>query len=247
MLGIIGGSGFYNFEKLKNTRYIKSQTELGKASADILIGEITNSDRKVEVAFLARHGLEHNLAPHKINYRANILALKSVGVSRIIGVHSVGAIAKLENTSLVLPTNLIDYTYGRESSFFDGDYLPLKHIDFSQPFCKKMQNKLQEVARENAIELKPTGAYAVTQGIRLETIAEIEKLAKDGASIVGMTLMPEAVLARELEIDYVSLSLVVNAAAGINSKEISIEEIKTNLQKSINKVEDLIFAYSLTI
>lgn len=245
MLGIIGGSGFYKLDKLQNQKYIAKTTELGDASADILLGELSAKGKTTQLAFLARHGIEHNLAPHKINYRANILALKNAGVDRIIALHSVGAIDAIANRTILMPKDLIDYTHGREASFFDGDYLPLKHTDFSYPFCKRMQNELLAVAQKEQIELKVNGAYGVTQGIRLETPAEIARMRKDGATIVGMTLMPEAILARELEIDYVSLSIVVNPAAGVCEESISLAEIEENLNQSTAKAEQLIFAYAL--
>lgn len=245
MLGIIGGSGFYKLDKLQNQKYIAKTTELGDASADILLGELSANGKTTQLAFLARHGIEHNLAPHKINYRANILALKNAGVDRIIALHSVGAIDAIANRTILMPKDLIDYTHGREASFFDGDYLPLKHTDFSYPFCKRMQNELLAVAQKEQIELKVNGAYGVTQGIRLETPAEIARMRKDGATIVGMTLMPEAILARELEIDYVSLSIVVNPAAGVCEESISLAEIEENLNQSTAKAEQLIFAYAL--
>lgn len=246
MLAIIGGSGFYGFEHLQNQKIITKNTKLGDASSDILLGDLHKEDRQVKVAFLARHGKEHNLAPHKINYRANILALKNIGVKRIIALHSVGAIEQIPNRTLLMPTDLIDYTHGREASFFDGDYLPLKHTDFTYPFSKKMQEDLLKVAKSENIALKATGAYGVTQGIRLETPAEIERMRKDGASLVGMTLMPEAILARELEIDYVSLAIVVNPAAGVSKEVISLTQIEENLKLSLAKAERLIIAYSLS-
>lgn len=244
MLAIIGGSGFYGFDYLQNQKTITKNTKLGDASSDILLGELHKNAQIIQIAFLARHGKEHKLAPHKINYRANILALKNIGVKRIIALHSVGAIEQIPNKTLLMPTDLIDYTYGRKASFFDGDYLPLKHVDFTYPFSKKMQGDLLKVAKSENIELKVTGAYGVTQGIRLETPAEIERMRKDGASLVGMTLMPEAILARELEIEYVSLAIVVNPAAGVSQEIISLNQIEKNLNSSLAKVERLIIAYA---
>ncbi len=230
---IIGGSGLSELKFLKNAQRKLVRTPYGDPSSPFLIGKAG----KRQVVFLQRHGLGHSIPPHKVNYRANIWALKSLGVQHIIAVAATGGIAKnLVPQSLVVPHQVIDYTYGREQTFFDGSKNNVHHIDFTMPYSSILRQHLIDAARGLALGVVEEGVYAATQGPRLESAAEIDRLERDGATIVGMTGMPEASLARELDMHYACLSLVVNPAAGRAEGEVSIEDIKTQLQQGMVKV-----------
>ena len=235
MLALIGGSGLNTITSAAEQEFVS--TEYGFPSAAIELGEIQGQ----KFAFLARHGKPHQLAPHRINYRANIAALKSLGVNSIIAVNAVGGINQdMPTGSLIIPDQIIDYTYGRESSFFDGDLKPLDHIDFSKPYNQALSDQLLEVAAEIAIPVIAGACYAVTQGPRLETDAEIRRLAQDGCDIVGMTAMPEAALAKELGMHYASICIVVNHAAGLSDEEITLEAIHQVLDTGLVSVKKVI-------
>ncbi|OUS25614.1 methylthioadenosine phosphorylase [Gammaproteobacteria bacterium 45_16_T64] len=220
MLAIIGGSGLTTLDGLTLLESLNVETPYGATSAPIEKGVFAGRD----VYFLARHGKNHGFAPHEVNYRANLWALESLGVTAIIGVNAVGGIsAEMGPESIVIPDQLIDYTWGRESSFSSvGDVI---HADFTFPYTQSLREQLLATAKEIELSVFSQGVYGVTQGPRLETAAEINKLEKDGCDIVGMTAMPEAILARELDLEYVNLSLVVNMAAGRSEGVITMDEI----------------------
>lgn len=236
-IAVIGGTGLTEFA---NGEVVGSRvTPYGDTSADI----ICSDHNGVSCLFLARHGNPHSLAPHLVNYRANIWALKQLGVKHIIAVNAVGGInPAMPADSLVLPHQIIDYTYGREHTFFDGIANPLQHIDFSHPFTASLSKLIAEVANEQGIDTHCSGTYGVTQGPRLETSAEIKRMAQDGCDIVGMTAMPEAGLARECEIDYASICIVVNPAAGCTDQLITMDEIHVVLNRGISKIKQLLVA-----
>jgi 5'-methylthioinosine phosphorylase len=224
MLGIIGGSGLDQIRDFQLTQQRHVPTPYGEPSAPLSCGRLDGR----EWVFLPRHGSEHSIAPHRINYRANIWALQAQGVRRIVSIAAVGGItAALLPGTLVVPDQLIDYTHGRESTFLDGIDKPLAHIDFTSPFSPILRQRLLQAAHAANEIMCDGGTYGVTQGPRLETAAEIDRLDRDGATMVGMTGMPEAVLARELELDYAMLAVVVNAAAGRggSTQGIAIDEI----------------------
>ena len=239
MIGIIGGTGLYHLSGVDLQTFGDTQTPYGPASAALQRGELNGQP----LLFLARHGSSHRIAPHKINYRANLWLLKSAGVERIIAVNAVGSIdAEMTTGSLVIPHQLVDYSWGRASSFFDGEQQALQHIDFTHPFSDKLRQALIAAARLIGQEIIDAAVYGVTQGPRLETAAEINRLERDGCDIVGMTAMPEAALARELAIDYASLCLVVNPAAGRSPYTISLDDIQLVVDSGMIKVESLIRA-----
>ncbi len=214
MLGIIGGSGLSRIAELESPRRVAMTTPFGAPSAALTVGRLHG----VEVVFLARHGDGHTIAPHRINYRANILALHAQGVRDVIAVATVGGIHDgLRPGTLVVPDQIIDYTHGRETTFFDGVAQALQHIDFTRPFHGAMRDCLLRAGASSGEPLQDGGVYGATQGPRLETAAEIIRMARDGADVVGMTGMPEAALAREMGLDYAMLCVVVNAAAGRGS------------------------------
>ncbi|MDR9468539.1 S-methyl-5'-thioinosine phosphorylase [Marinospirillum sp.] len=241
MLAIIGGTGFTQMQEVEILAERSPYTALGEASTAVTEARLEGQ----EVLFLARHGHPHKLPPHKINYRANLLALQAAGATEILAVNAVGGIdPDLEPASLVLPDQVLDYTWGRESTYFDGDFLPLDHIDFSFPYSYEMRLRLLAAARRSGIALRDGGTYAATQGPRLETAAEIKRLARDGCTLVGMTGMPEAALARELNLPYASLSLVVNPAAGLREQEITLQEMQEALDQGMHQVRNLLRSYT---
>ena len=245
MLAIIGGSGLYSLGQDFHLLDQKSRkTPYGDTSADVLLGRW----HELEIALLPRHGAGHRVPPHAVNYRANLWALKQAGVSRIIAVNAVGGISTdMAPCTLALPHQLIDYSSGREHSFFDGDDGVVQHVDFSQPYSAGLRSCLQQAAAHLGLVLVTSGTYGCTNGPRFETAAEIERMRRDGCSIVGMTGMPEAGLARELEIEYACLALVVNWAAGIDDSEISMEEIMANLEQGIQQLNPLLLAAARSI
>ena len=211
MLAIIGGSSLNELPHVKITRRQVVRTPYGEPSCGLTFGDING----LEVVFLARHGYAHTLQPHEINYRANIWALAEQKVSRIISVGSVGGIRKdLKPGTLVVPDQLIDYTYGRANTYFEGSLQPVQHVDFTDPYTPDARSCILLAARRQGIPVIDGGTYACTQGPRLETAAEVRRLEGDGADMVGMTGMPEAVLARELGVPYATICLVGNYAAG---------------------------------
>lgn len=229
-LALIGGTGLYEFPGLENAERIRVDTPFGPPSAPLVRGTL----RGKSVAFLARHGEQHSLAPHRVNYRANIWALHHLGARAIVGVNAVGGIrADMGPRVLVVPDQLIDYTHGRLTSFCDIEGSKVEHIDFSEPYDAGLRATLIAAAASAGIAIVAAGCYGATQGPRLETAAEIVRLRRDGCDLVGMTGMPEAVLARELSIPYACLALVANWAAGCGeggtAAPISLPEIFANL------------------
>ncbi len=225
-LAIIGGTGLSQLAALNITRHETVNTPYGNPSADFIIGEIQNK----RVIFLARHGNPHAIPPHKINYRANIWALKHLGVKDIIAVAAVGGITtKMTPAHLAIPDQIIDYTYSREHTFFDGNDGNVIHIDFTYPYSQKLRAGLITAAASVNLQVSPIATYGCTQGPRLETAAEIARMERDGCDIVGMTGMPEATLAKELGMDYAALAVMANWGAGKTDGEITMAEIEENL------------------
>lgn len=239
MLGIIGGTGLTQLANLQITRRQLIRTPYGEPSSPLTFGEINGHP----VVFLARHGGGHTIAPHAVNYRANLWALQSEGVTEIVAVATVGGIhADLSPGSIVVPDQILDYTHGRKSSFFDGVEQTLKHIDFTYPYSQNLRELCKQSGELIGETLVDGGVYAAVQGPRLETAAEINRLERDGATIVGMTGMPEAALARELEMAYAAICPVANHAAGRGNSQhgIRYEDIGTILNGTMQRVRKLI-------
>ncbi len=237
MLGIIGGSGFTSLPGVEVVDERMAETVYGSPSARLL--RLRQGDR--EFLFLPRHGSTHGIPPHAINYRANIQALVDAGADEIVALAAVGGItADFGPLVLCLPDQLIDYTWGRTHSFFEGGEDGVVHVDFSEPFSPRLRERLLGVARTLGIDLRERACYAVTQGPRLETAAEILRLERDGCDVVGMTAMPEAALARERGLDYASLAFVVNWAAGKGEGEVGMDEIRANLEHCVEPVLTLL-------
>ncbi|MCW9047870.1 MAG: S-methyl-5'-thioinosine phosphorylase [Gammaproteobacteria bacterium] len=235
-LAIIGGTGLYQLDGFEEIERRTLSTRWGAPSSEIVL--VKNKNTKV--AFLTRHGFEHNIPPHKVNYRANIWALKELGVKEIISVAAVGGISDLmPPESIVIPDQIIDYTYSRKHTYFEDELDAVQHIDFTEPYTNSLRERLLAVSAD----LIDGATYAATQGPRLETAAEIQKLKRDGADIVGMTGMPEASLARELEIDYACCALVVNWAAGCaGTKKIEHPQMLKIVNKGMLRVKSVLQA-----
>lgn len=236
-VAIIGGSGLTNLKNLEITGREVVRTPYGEPSGPMVYGQLSGK----EVVFLPRHGPSHTIPPHQINYRANIWALKQAGIRRVIAVAAVGGIADgLEGADLVFPDQIIDYTYGRAHTFFDGEGKKVTHVDFTYPYCMELRDLLIKSARQAGIAATEHGTYGATQGPRFETAAEIVRMERDGATIVGMTGMPEAALARELELRYATIAVVANRAAGKEASTISLKEIEAFLEQGMAKVRRLL-------
>ena len=196
MLAIIGGSSLTKLPELSITDRKIVRTPYGLASSPVLSGKLGSQD----IIFLARHGFAHTVAPHEINYRANIWALHSIGAEYIVAVSSVISIN--DRFELVLPDDLIDYTYGRKDTFFEGQEEPVVHTDFLEPYSAGLREKIAEHAQQHQMPLYTQAVYGCLQGPRWPTRAEIQRYRRDGVDVLGMTGMPEAVLARELGMKY---------------------------------------------
>lgn len=237
-LGIIGGSAFYSMENLEVLNREMINTPYGIPSSPVVFGSMSGG----EFVFLHRHGFGHTLAPHQINYRANIWALKQLGVTHVIAVSAVGGITKSMVTGkIVFPHQLIDYTYSRDHTFYDDKSKHVAHVDFTHPYDDELRQVLIRSVANTSLPFETNGVHAITQGPRLESAAEITRLKNDGCDIVGMTGMPEAALARELDLKYACCAVVVNAAAGRDGDSIiAMEDIKKNLSKGMESVHELL-------
>lgn len=241
MLAIIGGSGLNQFPELEILDEKQVNTPYGDCSAPLTIAKLNNR----RLVFLPRHGQAHKLPPHQINYRANIWALKQVGVTRVLAINAVGGInSEMGPGTFVVPHQIIDYTYGREQSFNLLCEGYVNHIDFTHPYSALMRQQLLSSLSAAGLSFVKQGVYACTQGPRLETGAEIIRLQRDGCDLVGMTAMPEAALARELGLEYVSLCLVVNWAAGVADDELSMEEILKTLAAGMADIKKTISIFA---
>jgi 5'-methylthioinosine phosphorylase len=238
--GVIGGTGIAELEWLVPVTTHVPDTPYGAPSGPISEGLLDGR----RVYFLQRHGGSPGVTPpHLVNYRANLWALQSLGVTDIVAINAVGGIsAAMQPGRLVIPHQLIDYTWGREHTFDDGRGGPLMHIDFTEPYDRELRKALLAAASEAGIACEDAAVYGVTQGPRLETAAEIRRMAADGCDVVGMTGMPEAALARELGVAYASVCMVVNPAAGLGEQPISLEMMRDILQREAGVVGELLRA-----
>lgn len=235
-IAIIGGTGLDSLKGLTITHREMVNTPYGQPSSPLIFGEICGC----KIVFLARHGSGHTIPPHQVNYRANLWALNEIGVKNIIAVAAVGGIRDdMKPGRIAFPDQIIDYTWSRNNTYFE-DNEDVRHIDFTYPYCDEVRSLLIEGARKAGLDPVIDGTYGATQGPRLETAAEIRRMQRDGCALVGMTGMPEAGLARELELCYASCSVVANWAAGINGEIISMEEIETNVKKGMRCVRQLL-------
>ncbi len=236
-IAIIGGTGLTALDTLKITHRETQSTPYGEPSSPMIHGELGGRS----VVFLARHGQHHTLPPHKINYRANLWALHRIGVKQVISIAAVGGIRDdMTPGALAFPDQIVDYTWGRHCTFFEDNLSHVTHIDFTEPYCPTLRERLIEAARALNLEARESCTYAAMQGPRLETAAEIRKLERDGCDIVGMTGMPEAALAHELGLRYATCAVVANRAAGKAPGEIAMADIERNLLEGMVKVKALL-------
>lgn len=229
-IGVIGGSGLYSMPGLPITRSRKITTPFGDPSDNYIFCEFSGK----EIVFLPRHGSPHRIPPHKINYRANIWGFKELGLERIISVNAVGGLSlEMSPGMIVIPDQIIDMTKGRESTFYDGEAV---HVDFTEPFCPELRDSVLESGKRLGIKLKDGGTYICVSGPRLESRAEINLFSSIGADVVGMTLMPEASLAREAELCFVCIAVVTNYAAGITKKRLTVAEVIETMEGASENV-----------
>ena len=222
-LAILGGT--IPIGDLEVIRKEEINTPFGACVSELRVVKLAG----VEVVFLPRHGNENSIPPHKVNYRANIWALHSVGVSHIIGIAAVGGISRsCFPGKIMIPDQIIDYTFGRRQTFFEENLSQVTHIDFVQPYCSDLREVLLQAGVDLGFEVLNRGTYGVTQGPRLETAAEVMRMRNDGCDVVGMTAMPEAALAKELNLCYATCAFSVNWAAGVESSknEIKMSEVQ---------------------
>ena len=237
-LAIIGGTGLTQLSGLNIVKREQLTTPYGSPSAEFLTGKLNHRS----VVFLVRHGNPHVLAPHQINYRANIYGLKQLGIEHIIAVAAVGGITgEMAPAHIAIPDQIIDYSYGRKHTFFEDE--PVTHIDFTYPYSQPLRARLITAAASANINVSPLGTYGCTQGPRLETAAEIHRMERDGCDLVGMTGMPEAALAKELGIDYACISVIANWAAGKTAGEITMAEIEQHLHKGMANTAEILKAF----
>jgi 5'-methylthioinosine phosphorylase len=243
MLAVIGGSGVVGSAVFDMTRRTIARTPYGEPSGPLSFGLVSGRD----AVFIARHGPGHIHPPHQVNYRANIWALKEAGATAVLSIAAVGGISDDSAPGvIVIPEQMIDYTYGREHTYFDGGDRQVRHIDFTLPYDAKLRDAIIDAAKRANEAVVNGGTYGATQGPRLETAAEISRLAGDGATLVGMTGMPEAALARELDLPYAHICVVANWAAGRGDSKtaISHDAIEATMRASVARVAKIIAAYA---
>ena len=240
-LAVVGGTGLTSLDGLEIVDRESVTTPWGEPSGPLVRGRLAGA----EVTFLARHGTSHSIPPHRVNYRANVWALHHVGIRRIIAVAAVGGIrADLDSGAIAIPDQIVDYTWSRGHTFFEDDLDHVVHVEFTSPYCDRLRARLLDAARRAGIAAADGATYAATQGPRLESAAEIDRLERDGCDVVGMTGMPEASLARELGVAYAHCAVVSNRAAGRSSQALTIEVIRRNLESGMAKVRELLAAFA---
>jgi len=241
VIAIIGGTGFDQLSNLIITHRQVMRTPYGEPSGPMTFGTLSGH----EVMFIARHGYGHTIPPHLVNYRANLWALHDQGATDVVAITSVGGIrADLTPSALVVPDQVIDYTYGREATYFDGHEKTVAHVDFTFPYSEQLRQRILDAAQHANEPVLNGGVYAAVQGPRLETLAEINRYEKDGADMAGMTGMPEAALARELGLHYAAIAVVVNDAAGRRSSQggIVLDKIGSVAQPAMARVRRILGA-----
>jgi 5'-methylthioadenosine phosphorylase len=240
MLAVIGGSGLAKLSILEDVRHVAVRTPYGAPSCPLALGKI----RGRPVVFLARHGGEHTIAPHEVNYCANLWALKEQKPDAVVSIATVGAIRRdlQQPGTLIVPDQILDYTWGRRSTFFQGEGVAVSHVDFTEPYSSSTRRRILQGAVACSETIVDGGVYATTQGPRLESAAEIDRLERDGADVVGMTGMPETALACELGLEYAAIAVVVNAAAGRGESKhgIALEQMQAVLDRAMQRVRRIL-------
>ncbi len=238
MIGLIGGSGLYEIPGFRFIETVKVETPFGAPSDEYTIGEVSG----IRTVFLPRHSRRHDTPPHLVNYRANIWGFKQLGVERIITVNAVGGISPyLKPGQIVLPDQIIDFTQSRKNTFYEGP--EVVHVDFTEPFCPEMREVMIRTVTEIKLSISSAGTYVCTEGPRLETKAEIKMFRALGGDIVGMTGMPEAVLAREAELCFMMIAVVTNYAAGISGKPLTTKEVIQTMNDTTDTIKNILSRY----
>ncbi|SRR6056297_771098 len=241
-LAIIGGTGLDQLEGLEVVREHAPETPYGPPSRPVQEGMLNGTT----LFFLHRHGSPAKIPPHRINYRANLWALRELGAQSVIAINTVGGITgAMRPGRLLIPDQVIDYTWGREHTFDDGSSGELQHIDFTEPYDRRLRHDLIDAADAAKIAHEPCGVHGVTQGPRLETAAEVQRMARDGCDVVGMTGMPEASLARELALPFASICMVVNPAAGLGDLPLTLDMMRQILNREASVVRELLSSFLL--
>ena len=241
-LALVGGTGLNQLQAKLDT--IRIETPFGRPSADIQVIET----EPVRLLFLARHGNPHRYPPHRVNYRANMWALKEAGAAQVLAVSAVGGVCEPYGPgTLAVPDQLIDYSWGREHTYSNSENVELVHVDFSRPYDGPLRRSLLEAAMQARVDVVDGGCIGVFQGPRLETAAEIERARRDGCHLAGMTSLPEAALARELGLDYAGLAVVSNGGAGVTSELLSEDNIAETLKEPMARVRQLVRALTIVI
>lgn len=248
-VAVIGGTGLSQLAGMDVLAEHRLETPFGMTSSPVLEGRYADC----LVYFLPRHGADHGIAPHKINYRANIWALMQLGIEQVVAINAVGGIhPDAGPEAIILPDQIVDYSYGRDHTFFDGcpelkgrslgdlHFDDVHHIDFTYPYSDELRQQLLQAGVDAKLTLVSQGVYGCTQGPRLETAAEVRRCQRDGCDVVGMTGMPEAALARELQLEYASVCLSVNWGAGLTEELISLDDIHRVITRGIGRVEELL-------
>ena len=234
-LAIIGGTGVYDPKMLADLRTFEVDTRYGTAL--LAQGKYLGH----EIVFLARHGTKHGTPPHKVNYRANIAALVKLGITRVVATAAVGSLNEtMPPGAMVLLGQFLDFTKMREATFFDGDEAGVIHTDFTEPYCPDLNRSLHAAADRAGLELLDNGIYVTTEGPRFETPAEIKMFKMLGADLVGMTNVPEVVLAREAGLCYSTVALSTNYAAGISPTVLTHHEVLDVMAANVDKVRTLL-------
>ncbi|MBS1175233.1 MAG: S-methyl-5-thioinosine phosphorylase [Burkholderiaceae bacterium] len=241
MLGIIAGSGLQRLNHLENVRREIVRTPFGETSCAITLGQLAG----VDVAFLNRHGYGHTLAPHQINYRANIWALQKIGVQTVCAVGSTGSfLESIQPGQLIVPHDILDYTQGRANTYFEGPDHPIVYTDMSEPFDAVIRANLIAAAQKLQLPVVTEAVYACTNGPRLETRAEVRRMASDGAQVVGMTLVPEVILAKEIGLNYAAITVCTNYAAGVGDTQAhDLHQWRALREQSLTRVEQLLLQW----
>ena len=238
-IALIGGTGLNNWAEMSVVEERSVDTPYGAPSAALRFGTVCGA----EVCFLARHGDGHKIPPHAINYRANLWALKHSGVSAVVAVAAVGSLDdRFEPGAVALPNDLIDYTWGRAHSYSDTADDALQHVEMTPAYATDLRNALHRAAQDSETPLLADGVLGVTQGPRLETAAEVRRLRRDGCTMVGMTGMPEAALARELDLPYACLAVSVNWGAGMVDGDIHAQ-IEASIASGMSRVQRILAAF----
>lgn len=234
-IAVIGGTGVYNPKILSALSEEVVETPFG--SVKVTMGELEGK----RITFLARHGHNHKVPPHLINYRANIFALKKLGVKKIIATAAVGSLnEKMQPGDFVLVDQFIDFTKNRVNTFYEGGQNGVLHVDMTNPYCPSLREDILKYAKED-INFHSKGTYVCTEGPRFETPAEIKMFHNWGGDLVGMTSVPEVILARELGMCYASIAMVTNFAAGISNNQLTHEEVKDTMNLNTEKLQKILF------